>query len=180
MDITIKKVRVPAKSLAMHAFSKVDYADAYAVPLPPGNEVDIDTLARAFFSAAPNWVDALMSLRDVLAGSIGLKMAASATRPSKQEMKRKLEPGMRAGVFKVYERTEREILMGEDDRHLDFRVSVLLHRQAGVRWLVVSTVVRFNGWLGRAYFLPVRPFHKLIVPAMVKGMVKAAETLSTA
>lgn len=180
MDMTIKKVRVPATSLAMHAFSKIDYADAYAVPLPPGLDVDIDALARSFFSAAPSWVGALMALRDILAGSIGLRTAASAPRQGEREIGRKLEPGMRAGVFKVHQRTKHEILMGEDDRHLDFRVSMLLHRQAGAHWLVVSTVVRFNGWLGKVYFLPVRPFHKLIVPAMVKGMVKAAETLSTA
>ena len=33
---------------------------------------------------------------------------------------------------------------------------------------IVSTVVQFKSWLGRAYFLLVRPFHKLIVPAMLR------------
>ncbi|MBW4457320.1 MAG: DUF2867 domain-containing protein [Nostoc indistinguendum CM1-VF10] len=35
-------------------------------------------------------------------------------------------------------------------------------------WVVVSTVVKFNNWLGRAYFVPVRPVHKIIVPAMMR------------
>jgi hypothetical protein len=36
------------------------------------------------------------------------------------------------------------------------------------RQVVVSTIVRFHNWLGRAYFVPVRPFHRLIVPAMIR------------
>jgi hypothetical protein len=32
-----------------------------------------------------------------------------------------------------------------------------------------TLVARFNSWLGRAYFLPVRQFHKLIVPAMLRN-----------
>jgi hypothetical protein len=33
---------------------------------------------------------------------------------------------------------------------------------------VVATLVRFHGVLGRAYFVPVRPAHRLIVPAMLR------------
>ena len=84
-----------------------------------------------------------------------------------------LQPGNVAGIFHVLARNGDEILLGEDDRHLDFRLSVLVRRQAGVAWAVVTTVVRYNGLLGRAYFLPVRPFHKRIVPAMLRNMQRA-------
>jgi len=50
----------------------------------------------------------------------------------------------RVGIFKIYSTSETEIVLGEDDKHLNFRVSVLC--SAGVapesgRELVVSTVV---------------------------------------
>ena len=64
------------------------------------------------------------------------------------------------------------ILLGEDDRHLDFRLSVLRQRGGTADWVVVSTVVRFNNWLGRAYFLPVRPLHQLIVPAILRSALR--------
>lgn len=59
-------------------------------------------------------------------------------------------------------------MLGEDDQHLDYRVSVRLEREQGKCWVVVSTVVKFNNGLGRAYFVPVRPVHKIIVPAMMR------------
>jgi hypothetical protein len=46
---------------------------------------------------------------------------------------------------------------------------VLLQHDQGAVWAVVSTVVRFNHWFERVYFLPVRPFHRLIVPAMMRS-----------
>jgi hypothetical protein len=76
---------------------------------------------------------------------------------------------MRVGVFRVYERTDDEVLLGEDDRHLDFRVSMLLQREGlEAPRVVVATVVRYNGRLGRLYFAVVRPFHRRIVPAMLR------------
>jgi Protein of unknown function (DUF2867) len=59
-------------------------------------------------------------------------------------------------------------MLGEDDQHLDFRVSVQMELEAEECWVVVSTAVKFNHWLGRAYFIPVKPVHKIIVPAMMR------------
>jgi Protein of unknown function (DUF2867) len=74
------------------------------------------------------------------------------------------------GVFKVLDRQDDEILLGEDDRHLNFRASVQLKREAEKCWAIVSTVVQFNNWLGHAYFVPVRPIHKIIVLAMMRRL----------
>lgn len=76
--------------------------------------------------------------------------------------------GERIGIFPVVARTPDEILLGLDDRHLDFRVSVRVADEESANLGIVSTLVRFNGWLGRAYFLPVRPAHRLIVPVMLR------------
>jgi Protein of unknown function (DUF2867) len=105
-----------------------------------------------------------------LGGLVGLKIAPRNARIDLAHAS--LQPGESVGLFKVYQRSEDEILMGEDDRHLDFRVSVLLQVRHDERWAVITTVVRFNNWLGRVYFLPVRPLHRLIVPAMMRNAVR--------
>lgn len=79
-----------------------------------------------------------------------------------------LKPGTAIGVFEVRDRKLDEIMLGENDRHLDYRISVQLEREEGKCWVIVSTVVKFNNWLGRVYFVPVRPVHKIIVPAMIR------------
>jgi len=62
---------------------------------------------------------------------------------------------------------ENELLLGADDRHLDFRISIQCTGIDGGSELRVVTVVKFTNSLGRIYFLPVKPIHRIIVPAMM-------------
>ncbi len=48
----------------------------------------------------------------------------------------------------------------------------------GLKTLTISTTVQFNNHFGKLYFLLVRPFHRLIVPAMLKGIIRQIETKS--
>ncbi|HNP79162.1 MAG TPA: DUF2867 domain-containing protein, partial [Cyclobacteriaceae bacterium] len=78
------------------------------------------------------------------------------------------------GLFRVYDKNDFEVILGEDDKHLDFRVSLLLvpdSKNPGIKKLLITTLVRFNNVWGKVYFLPVRPFHKLIVPSMLNNMI---------
>jgi len=60
--------------------------------------------------------------------------------------------------------------MGEEDRHLVFRTSVLVTGIFDASFVHVTTIVRFNNIWGRFYFLPVKPFHRLIVESSVRGV----------
>ena len=75
--------------------------------------------------------------------------------------------------FKIYERDKNEILSGEDDKHLDFRLSIQLQEIASNKYLLrLTTSVKMNAFLGHLYFVPVKPFHRLIVPICVRSIVK--------
>ncbi len=63
------------------------------------------------------------------------------------------------GVFQVQSVGKDEILIGEDDKHLNFLISVLRHRQG----FTLSTWVRTHNRFGRMYLWAIMPFHKLIV-----------------
>ncbi len=160
-------VPLPRSALLADALPHRDYEDAFAVRLPQDDRRDVDAFARAFFANVPAWVKWLMLLRNAIVRPLGLKTGGMQRRRAAEAVP--YEPGMRAGIFRVLGRTEHELLMGENDRHLDFRVSLLVRQHGGRRWCVCSTVVRFNGWLGRLYFLPVRYFHRLVVPAMLRS-----------
>jgi hypothetical protein len=163
----VQKVDLPAGILVARAFPRIDYADAYSLRLPDGASNDLDAVARAALGTAPGWVALLLRLRDLIAGMIGLKTANQSAQHTTTHAT--LQVGDRLGIFKLFDRSVDELLLGEDDRHLDFRVSVLIQHKENADWAIISTVVRFNSWLGRAYFLSVRPFHKLIVPAMMRS-----------
>ena len=168
----VEHTSVPRESLIADVFSRVDYADAYRVRLPAGTPSDIDALTHAALGAAPGWIRALMRLRDRIVRVAGLK---TTPRGEGDLSRAPFQPGATLGIFRVFARSADEILLGEDDRHLDFRVSVLRQTDGATDWVIVSTVVRFNSWLGRAYFLPVRPLHRLIVPAIMQSALLTGE-----
>lgn len=152
-DSGIEVVDIPAGSLVEEVFERVDYADAYRAKLPPGRHYDVEKLAFGWLLAAsPCW--------------------ARRTDP---------EPGLSSFAeletrdapiwMSVYDRSLNEIVIGSDDYHLNYRVSILLSETADAQWVTVSTLVHFNNWNGRAYFVPVRVGHQIILPQTVRNLV---------
>ena len=151
----IEVVQVPTGSLIEHIFLTVDYADAYRARLPAGRQHDIEVVTRAVMSALlPCWTR--HRRRDRLQVAI-------------QNLD--LQPGNSLAGWKVYQRAANEIILGADESHLNFRVSIVLTEQAGIQWLTVTTIVHYNNWRGRAYFVPVRVGHQIIVPHVVRTAV---------
>ena len=135
-----------------------DVADSFTVALPPGASTDVEVWRRGVFASPPVIVRRLLRLRDLLVRPLGLRGASGADT---------LEG------FPVLGRREHEVLMGLDDRHLDFRVSLRLLQAGGAaESLQLTTTVTFHGTLGRLYFVLVRPFHRRIVPAMLRSAIR--------
>lgn len=130
-------------------------------------------IGKAFFSCGPKWVEKLFHLRNIIVSKFGLKTSGNIIDRQQQVESFQCEPGEQLGLFKVFNKTDNEVIIGEDDKHLNFRVSLLLDKSN--KLLIISTTVEFNNWLGRLYFLPVRPFHQMIVPTMLKEIIKKLE-----
>lgn len=141
------------RSLALQSMPTPNYADVIVLPVPDGAPADPRVWAEELFSlhAMPGWVTALMGLRQVLVGLVGIPRKAPAD------------------VFDVAEVRGEEALISSDERHLDFRCGVAY--DAGARLLRVTTVVRLKGWRGRLYFAPVRVLHPLVVHAMMSRTI---------
>ncbi|WP_409293892.1 DUF2867 domain-containing protein [Peribacillus sp. SCS-26] len=160
----VKKVPIPEKSIASRYLPQVHFYDAYRVLLPDKGDADVKHIAIEFLSAAPSWVDTLMNVRNQIVSLIGLKTS------SRNKENLIIEEGGKIGIFRVLQCSPNEIVLGEDDRHLDFRVSIFVEKVNDSNYLTVSTLVYYNNWVGKSYFFIVKRFHKLIVPAMLKNM----------
>ncbi|MFL6673192.1 MAG: DUF2867 domain-containing protein [Massilia sp.] len=158
-------VALPALSGVTHVYKSVNLADAFAIRLPSNASSDPELLARFIFSHQPPWIGKLMRVRDMIVVCFGLKTARHlATLASDAKARR-------VGIFKIYSTNETEIVVGEDDRHLDFRVSVLCSRgpaPESSRQLTLTTVVHCHNLLGRAYLLAIAPFHRMVVKASLR------------
>lgn len=157
--------------MVKQALPAIDYWDAFEVEPPGGTFGDVDSLTHAC-STLPPWVQVLMSLRNRLVRRFGLKTELEHGVQQAAHGAR-IEPGDSAGIFKVLARSADEILMGLDDRHLDFRFSLLL-RGAESQTATATTLVHFHNVWGRLYFFFVKPVHRLIIPAMLRSAVRHA------
>ena len=161
-------VKLPSQSAVRHVYPTVQLADAFAIDLPPGAASDPEVLGRFMFSHQPAWIGALMRVRDAVVALFGIKTAKKLTgAPSGPR-------ASRVGIFKVYSIDDSEMVVGEDDKHLDFRVSVLRTAiPGGGARLTVSTVVHCHNVLGRIYLFVIAPFHRMVV----KSVLRRAATL---
>ena len=173
----IIKTKLPEDSVLNNSPNKFDYIDSFmGVFNDNRNLINTTDIGKAFFTSGPKWVEKLFSLRNKIVSIFGLKTSGSPTDREKQLELFKCNPGDQLGLFKVFSKSENEVVLGEDDKHLNFRISMFLcDSKKGSKNLTISTTVEYNNWFGKLYFFPVRPFHKLIVPAMLKGIIKKLE-----
>lgn len=159
----VVKVPVPEASKLLGSFKRVTFADAYQVALV-NHAITAEDAAHAIFGHSPAWVGTLMKARGVFAKAVGLKH--SDMKSGEQQR----------GIFKVQQRHPNEVIIGEDDSHLNFRISVLrasVEESDAAPTVTVSTAVETHNALGRAYMFVVKPFHRVIARSMVQRAADA-------
>ncbi len=173
------KTALPENSILYHNRQQYDFVDSFEGALKDDtHQFTAVDVAKAFFSSSPKWIEKLFSFRNKLVAVFGLKTSGKITDRAQQLKNFKCEKGESLGLFIVFDKTDNEVVLGEDDKHLNFRVSLHLSGAGSPlqkRTLTISTTVKFNNWFGRLYFMPVRPFHALIVPTMLKAIIKELE-----
>ena len=155
---------VPDTSVLKSSLADADFYDAYEAPLNTATLSPTEIFLRAS-RGTPRWVEELMAIRNRMVRLFGLKdvgaMKTATRAPDAYQV------GDRLGIFNIFGKTENELLLGIDDRHLDVRVSVLKSERNGLPHYVVSTVVHVHNLLGRVYMAPVGRIHPFVVRSMM-------------
>ena len=157
-----RAVPMPSNSVLAPLYAGADLLDAFAIQLPAGASDDLEVLARAALERQAWWIRALTRVRDVVMATVAVKssiavgLAAAARGPV-------------IGFFPVLSKSATELVVGADDWHLDFRVTIQLRADAANgRELVAGTVVHCHNRLGRIYLTTIAPFHRVIVRASLE------------
>lgn len=187
----VQETQVPRGTAIHGKLPGAHFFDAYTVADPhPGTsalQTWLDMVART-----PRWTQHLMTARNKLVTLVGLKdlgqlhdahRTASGASPRDAGSYR---VGDRVGIFLIRHLSDTEVVMGQDDKHLDVQVSLTKlpmpmprtqqqqqqqQQQQGVPpTLVLSTVVHTHNTLGHAYMAVVSPFHRRIVRAMLQRL----------
>jgi hypothetical protein len=157
-------VPIPLDARANGFYAITQLADAYAINLPADAVLEPEVLARFMFESQPAWAKRLMQLRDMVVTVFGLKTAKQLTAPPANGSEKRI------AIFKIYESNATEVFLGEDDSHLNFRISaqVRLATPTSAPQLIISSVVHCNNLLGRTYVTVIAPFHRAIVKAAMQ------------
>jgi len=134
------KTDLPQHSLLHSYIQQGDFLDCYKC----ATEVSVDAAAQRAMRFPP-WASWLLRLRNILVAPLGLT--------------NEFPKGDKIGPFPIDQRNDHEIILGLDDSHLNFRISILTTGTEAY----CATWVHRNNWLGHLYLAAIMPFHILIV-----------------
>ena len=122
------------------------------------------------FTHTPKWIDYCMQLRNKIVKHLGLKDLGSFSKIDPNKGEASYDLGDRIGIFTLIQKYKNEIIVGDDDKHLNVILSI--HKNEITNIITVTTVVHVKNWLGRIYMLFVKPMHKIIAPSTLKSLGK--------
>ena len=132
-----------------------DYSDSVSKRIRPKEPLTPDGIFEAMFCNFPKPVAWLMKLRNALVKPFGLQGGGGFRRL-------------------VSERSDEEIIICKNDNHLCFWVGIYCSRpEEGWQEASVTTVVKFNNFLGKIYFIGIWVFHKLLVKSLFRNAIKS-------
>ena len=151
--------QVPAASaIGQHIVDAAWFRDAYRTTLsrPDAGVVDI---FFSVFGHHPVWMKRLLILRNRLAALCGLETPTDEE-IMKAQRRQHYAVGDKIGPWPIFALSATELIAGRDNKHLDFRLSVL-REDGGVKHsAVISTVCTTHNTFGKVYLFFVAPFHK--------------------
>lgn len=159
MNKVFKLKTYPENTKIYSDMDRVDYFDSYMIVKNTSDSVS--EITRKLLKA-PGWVNALGKLRDLLVKPFGLK--------TENDIKTEQAGNHEFDFAPVLYQNNQEIVMGMNDKHLYFRLSVLKIVQQNSSQVFLTTVVRFNNLGGRIYFTLIRLFHGLIVRTILRRL----------
>lgn len=153
----MRPVEVDVKVEVRSLLPEADFADAFSMTVDDPS-VDAITAAHRAMDRPPGWVSSLMRVRDAIVSPLGLRTGNDAA----------LVHMDRIGVFPMLSSTPGRVVLGLDDKHLDFRLAIdVAALDARRREVVATTLVQTHNRLGRTYLALILPFHRRIVPGVM-------------
>jgi len=137
----VRKCKLPPQSDLWERVSAGDFLDCYST------EADATPRqASEIITKFPKWAGFLLVVRRIVTTPFGL----SNDGPGASD---------KVGIFPVETENEQELIAGFDDKHLEFRISVLSIEGR----IYLATWVQPHNIGGRIYLKTILPFHILIV-----------------
>lgn len=154
-----RPIEVPPK-LPNTALPDADWADAFEV-VSKRRFASMRELARESVGSMPVWARRLLDLRNIIVRPFGLKPDGINDAP---------DHGARVDIFPIISEAKDEMVLGLNDKHVDFRIVLERAPVAGGTRIRVTTLVQRHNLFGRLYIVAITPFHKAIAAASLRQL----------
>jgi hypothetical protein len=147
------------------------FRDSYRAPMNRP-DLEITQVFFAIFGHKPIWVKLLLIARNAVArlGGLDVPTVGEILNPVFRD---RYVVGDKIGPWPIFFIDDDEIVAGENNKHLDFRVSVLKARDGETVSVVVSTICTVHNWFGKVYLFVIAPFHRNGVKLLMANAVAA-------
>ena len=160
---------IPRSDKIFISFGKVNYEDSFCLSFETKKLFDVDFIIFKIIKTLPNWVKLLLNLRNKIAIIFGLKTGKIGDFYDNPE-KFNFKQGQSIGDLSVILKEKYHLITELKDKHLDFRVSILIREEEDTTKVFFNTIVKYNNIFGKMYFFLIKPFHRLIIPNTLKRL----------
>lgn len=142
----INTAATPPLSQLHSIIQPTDFVDCYSIQSNLSVREAADIVANF-----PLWAKFLVKIRNLFTAPFGLISEVTETQN-------------KIGMFPVESEDDNELIAGFNDKHLNFRISVISHESR----IYLTTWVRLHNIGGKIYLTTILPFHILIVRNALK------------
>jgi len=141
---------VPSESaLGRDLIERADFRDAYRAPLSHP-DLGVVEIFFGIFAHRPAWMNVLLIARNKAAGFAGLETPTNSEILN-VEIKDRYAVGEKIGPWPIFFLGTDELIAGRDNKHIDFRLSIIKIRDDSTTNVIVSTICKVNNSFGRSY-----------------------------
>lgn len=170
--MTVVECEIPALSLLdRRQVAAAYFRDSYRASLSHGDAGVVD-IFLAIFAHHPMWMKAILMARNRAAALFGLD-APTASEVLNPTVRQDYRVGDTIGVWPIFALSDTELVAGRDNKHLDFRLSVLKSTEVGAASVTVSTICLVHNTAGKVYLFFITPFHRWGVRRLISTAIAA-------
>ena len=166
-NIRIIEELIPKSDKIFDSFGNVNYEDRFCLIIGEKYIFDLDIFITKLLASIPKWVKLLLNLRNVIARIYGLK-TGKFIKIHLNSDELNLKQGQSLGEIFILLKEKNHLILELKDKHLDFRFSIWIKQGVDKTSVSLSTIVKINNIFGKIYFFFVKPFHRLIIPNILK------------
>lgn len=131
-----------------------NYKDCFGDKITEEPYISVNELFNLMFSQYPKWVMMLYRIRNWIVKPFGVKINRSF-----------------ADI--IIEQNDNEIIIGSENKHLTFHVSVFCSDvEDKTQEVSITTLVKYENFFGRIYFAAIWLFHRIIVSNQFKRAIR--------